>query len=144
MADGPADAPCILVIREAALAANSMGNFKFNFPNATGIYLHDTPMKTYFNDTDRALSNGCIRLEDARRFAAWLYRGQGVPDIEAAETHDTLPEGVPVFVTYLTAQAIDGSLSYAADVYGFDGNRERVAEIDAAAERANADEAQSL
>ncbi|WP_343343251.1 L,D-transpeptidase family protein [Sphingomicrobium sp. XHP0239] len=136
--------PDALKVRQLPGGANSMGNFKFNFPNATGIYLHDTPMKTYFNETDRARSNGCIRLEDARRFASWLYKGQGVPDIDAAETHDTLPEGVPVFVTYMTAQAVDGSMSYAADVYGFDGNRERVAEIDAAAEQANRDEAANL
>ena len=136
--------PDVLKVRQLPGGANSMGNFKFNFPNATGIYLHDTPMKDYFNKDDRALSNGCIRLQDAKRFAEWLYMGQGIPDIDAPESHDTLPQGVPVFVTYMTAQAIDGSMSYAADVYGFDGNRERVAEIDAAADQANRDEAKNL
>ena len=136
--------PDALKVRQLPGGANSMGDFKFNFPNSTGIYLHDTPLKEYFGRDDRALSNGCIRLQDAERFAEWLYKGQGIPDIKAAETHDTLPEGVPVFVTYLTAQAVDGSMSYAADIYGFDGERERVAAIDAAAEKANADEAKNL
>ena len=135
--------PDALKVRQLPGGANSMGDFKFNFPNSTGIYLHDTPMKQYFAKDDRALSNGCIRLEDAHRFAAWLYGGT-VPDIKASEHHDQLPAGVPVFVTYLTANAVDGSMSYAADIYGFDGNRERVAAIDAATEMANKDEAKSL
>ena len=31
-----------------------------------------------------------------------------------------LAEGVPIFVTYLTARAEDGSLAFSSDVYGYD------------------------
>ncbi|MCJ7421819.1 L,D-transpeptidase family protein [Sphingomicrobium astaxanthinifaciens] len=133
--------PGNLKVRQLPGRYNSMGDFKFNFPNATGIYLHDTPMRDYFDKEVRTLSNGCIRLEDARRFAAWLYRGQGVPDLPGTETHDQLPAGVPVFVTYLTAEAIEGPLTIAHDVYGLDGTPQLTEQVAAATRQALADEA---
>ena len=133
--------PGNLKVRQRPGPSNSMGDFKFNFPNSTGIYLHDTPMKEYFNKDMRALSNGCIRLEDAERFAEWLYKGQGVPEIPGTETHDELPEGVAVFVTYLTAEAVEGALTIAHDVYGFDGQPQLTEQVAAAAAQAKADEA---
>ncbi|MCJ8190459.1 L,D-transpeptidase family protein [Sphingomicrobium aestuariivivum] len=133
--------PGNLKVRQLPGRYNSMGNYKFNFPNATGIYLHDTPMKDYFNKDVRTLSNGCIRLEDAARFAQWLYKGRPVPDIRGTETHDQLPEGVAVFVTYLTAEAIEGPLRIAHDVYGIDGEQQLAEQVAAATRLANADEA---
>ena len=45
---------------------------KFGLAAGTGIYLHDTPNKELFAKAERNLSNGCVRLEDAPRFARWL------------------------------------------------------------------------
>ena len=50
-----------------------MGNMKFEMPNDFGIYLHDTPQKELFAEDDRWISNGCVRLEDYRRFATWVF-----------------------------------------------------------------------
>ncbi|WP_265563917.1 L,D-transpeptidase family protein [Sphingomicrobium arenosum] len=136
--------PGNLKVRQRPGPTNSMGDFKFNFPNATGIYLHDTPMREYFGRDMRALSNGCIRLEDAERFAGWLYKGQGVPDIGGTEYHHQLPEGVAVFVTYLTAEAIDGALAFSHDVYGLDGEPQLVEQVAEATATALADEAASF
>ena len=54
---------------------NSMGDMKFMMPNDFGIYLHDVPdaSKAEFAKDNRWISNGCIRLEDADRFAKWLF-----------------------------------------------------------------------
>ena len=51
---------------------NSMGEMKFEMRNDYGIYLHDTPLKEKFAG-DRWISNGCVRLEDYRRFAGWVF-----------------------------------------------------------------------
>ncbi|WP_265570190.1 L,D-transpeptidase family protein [Sphingomicrobium nitratireducens] len=109
-----------LKVRQLPGGANSMGNMKFDFANSEGIYLHDTPMKEYFKRDVRALSNGCIRLEDAARFGRWLFQGQALPATGGREQHVLIPEPVPVYVTYLTANAIEGQLAYADDIYGLD------------------------
>ena len=55
---------------------NSMGRMKFMFPNAQGIWLHDTPEKEKIEEAARLQSNGCVRLEDAPRFERWLFYGR--------------------------------------------------------------------
>jgi murein L,D-transpeptidase YcbB/YkuD len=109
-------------LRQLPGPANSMGKMKFNFANSEGIYLHDTPQKEYFAKSNRALSNGCIRLEDAKRFGRWLLGRDAVAPSAQAEQHVALPKGVPVYVTYLTAQPQLGELALARDVYGRDAN----------------------
>ena len=64
--------PTVLV-RQLPGPWNSMGDMKFEMPNDYGIYMHDTPHKELFAEEDRHLSNGCIRLADYRRFAAWVF-----------------------------------------------------------------------
>jgi murein L,D-transpeptidase YcbB/YkuD len=107
-------------LRQLPGGANSMGRMKFNFANSEGIYLHDTPQKEYFKRSNRHLSNGCIRLEDAKRFADWLFGRPAAAPTAAAEQHVQLPQGIPVFVTYLTAQPQLGEVALASDVYGRD------------------------
>ena len=82
-----------------------MGIIKFMMPNKVGIYLHDTPDKTVFNKDARWISNGCVRLQDARRLATWLFGAMPKGDDPNVEKRVELPERVPVFVTYLTAAA---------------------------------------
>ena len=42
---------------------NSLGRIKLNFPNTEYVYLHDTPTKSAFNKRNRAVSHGCVRVE---------------------------------------------------------------------------------
>lgn len=108
-------------IRQLPGPTNSMGKMKFNFPNTEGIYLHDTPQPEHFAKSNRAISNGCIRLEDAQRLARWLFAGQPVPKVTVPEQHIPIPARVPVVVTYLTAQLdSSGKLAFQNDVYGRD------------------------
>ncbi|MFL6722452.1 MAG: L,D-transpeptidase family protein, partial [Sphingomonas sp.] len=58
-----------VIMRQKPGPANSMGRMKFMFPNKQGIWLHDTPEKEKIEDAGRLESNGCVRLEDAPRFA---------------------------------------------------------------------------
>ncbi|MBE7177007.1 MAG: L,D-transpeptidase family protein [Mucilaginibacter polytrichastri] len=43
---------------------NALGKFKFIFNNENSIYLHDTPNKLAFSKKNRAVSHGCVRVED--------------------------------------------------------------------------------
>ena len=108
-------------IRQKPQDDNSMGDLKFPFVNNLDIFLHDTPHKEYFARANRYLSNGCVRLEDARRFGRWLLNGSepAAPGTDA-EIQVQLPRGVPIYRTYVTAQAKDGKLSYLPDTYGWD------------------------
>jgi murein L,D-transpeptidase YcbB/YkuD len=107
-------------VRQKPSAANSMGDFKFSFDNPVGIYLHDTPQKELFNVQQRTLSNGCVRLEDARRFASWLLGRPAVSPTSDPEEHVRLAQGVPIFLTYLTVRSDGSRLAFTDDVYGID------------------------
>jgi murein L,D-transpeptidase YcbB/YkuD len=107
-----------------------MGHMKFGFANPYDIYLHDTPGKDLFAQDSRGLSHGCIRLEDARRLGRWLMQREPTTASSEPEQNITLPTPVPIYVTYLTAQASDGRLSFVDDIYGWDAqHRSQVAAL---------------
>jgi murein L,D-transpeptidase YcbB/YkuD len=108
-------------VRQKPSPANSMGNYKFSFANGLGIYLHDTPQKDLFNSAPRTISNGCVRLEDAARFASWLLGRPAYAPSRAPEQHVQLAQGVPIFLTYLTVRSDGARLTYTDDPYGLDG-----------------------
>jgi murein L,D-transpeptidase YcbB/YkuD len=99
---------------------NSMGILKFPFPNPQDIYLHDTPDHEKFRLANRNLSNGCVRVEDAKRLGTWLLGHEPVSPGSTPETRVQLPRPTPIFLTYITAQVTDGKLSYLPDIYGWD------------------------
>ena len=110
-------------VRQKPNAANSMGNYKFPFANGLGIYLHDTPNKVPFGDANRWISNGCVRLEDAPRFARWLHGRVPWSNSAAPEQHVRIEQGVPIFLTYLSVRSDGARLTYLDDPYGLDGGR---------------------
>jgi murein L,D-transpeptidase YcbB/YkuD len=98
-----------------------MGAVKFMFPNSLGIYLHDTPRKTLFAQETRLFSAGCVRVEDYRRLARWLWKGSDVrPAGDGADQKIDLPQPAPVYITYLTAAPVGGKVELRRDVYGRD------------------------
>lgn len=92
-------------VRQRPGPENSMGQMKFNLAYSNGIYLHDTPNKVLFAKRDRNLSNGCVRLEDAPRFARWLLGKDPPLDSTVPEQQLALPRPVPVTIAYLGASA---------------------------------------
>lgn len=107
---------------------NSLGRFKFMFPNPHNIYLHDTPARTLFSEADRAFSHGCVRVEKPAELADVLLSGQGwtPPRIQdaiatGAQTVVNLDKPIPVIISYITAfLGPDGLMHYRRDVYGRD------------------------
>jgi murein L,D-transpeptidase YcbB/YkuD len=109
-----------LKIRQDPGPLNSMGILKFPFPNPEDIYLHDTPDHAKFALANRNLSNGCVRVEDAKRLGRWVLGHDPVSPGSDAEIRVQLPQGIPIYTTYITAQVKDGKLSYLRDIYGWD------------------------
>ena len=99
---------------------NSMGILKFPFANPQDIYLHDTPDHAKFELANRNLSNGCVRVEDAKRLGRWLLGHDPVSPGSEPELRVQLPGPTPIYLTYITAQVKDGKISYLPDLYGWD------------------------
>ena len=108
-------------LRRLPSPANSMGMMKFMLPNYFGIYLHDSPEKDHFTKNELWISNGCVRVEDYKRFASWLFGGY-VPKGKdpKVEQEVDLPKPVPVYMTYLTVQPTATGVQFLPDPYGRD------------------------
>jgi murein L,D-transpeptidase YcbB/YkuD len=112
-----------VALRRLPSPANSMGMMKFMLPNYFGIYLHDSPEKEHFTKNELWISNGCVRLEDYKRVARFLFDGV-VPQGRnpKVEEHVNLPEPVPVYMTYLTVQPTADGVQFLEDHYGRDAH----------------------
>jgi len=92
-------------VRQLPGPGNFMGQVKFGFGNKDGIFLHDTPKKALFQEMDRRLSNGCVRLEDAARLARWMLGRDLAAGSANPEHYVALPQPVHVVITYLDPTA---------------------------------------
>jgi murein L,D-transpeptidase YcbB/YkuD len=110
-------------LRRLPSPANSMGMMKFMLPNYFGIYLHDSPEKEHFTKNELWISNGCVRLEDYKRLARFLFDGS-VPQGKdpKVEQHVDLPQPIPVYMTYLTVQPTAAGVQFYEDHYGRDAH----------------------
>lgn len=109
---------------------NPLGTVKFLFPNRFDVYLHDTNERDLFEKDVRAISSGCVRIEDPAAFANWLL-GPDRPDWSderrtkildsRRQTRLNMNAPVPVYLAYITAwQGDDGRPVFRDDIYGQD------------------------
>lgn len=108
---------------------NALGVVKFMFPNPWNIYLHDTPTKHLFDQSQRAYSHGCIRIGRPRDLAFELMKGS-YDDPQATfnralesgrETYLNLRPTIPVHLVYFTAFPDEsGQIRYYSDIYDRD------------------------
>ncbi len=114
-------------LRQKPGPGNGMGKVKFMFPNALGIYLHDTASKQLFSKPERLFSAGCVRVERPQDFGAWLFNGQMPQPSGTPEEQVNLPFPVPIYITYFTAKpSMEGGemrISYRDDIYSLDRTR---------------------
>jgi murein L,D-transpeptidase YcbB/YkuD len=92
---------------------NALGYVKFNLPNKWDIYLHDTPHREDFPKSDRALSSGCIRVQQPREMAEYIltelnnkrYPLERIDSVIVTHKtrYEVLKNKIPVHIVYLTA-----------------------------------------
>jgi murein L,D-transpeptidase YcbB/YkuD len=107
---------------------NPLGQLKFETPNKFDVYLHDTSTHTSFERVARALSHGCVRIENARGLAAYvLGDAKWNPDeiekaIALAETQKAeVARRLRVHILYFTSFVdADGTIEFRDDIYGRD------------------------
>jgi len=122
-------------LRQAPGPENALGLVKFIFPNHFNVYLHDTPTdKLFFKDV-RALSHGCIRIENPVAMAKYVMSdipGWDEPRIARAmngqkEQTVVLKRKIPVHIGYWTAWVDEnGEVIYTSDPYQIDPAHERL------------------
>jgi L,D-transpeptidase YcbB len=111
--------------------ANPLGIVKFRFPNPHDVYMHDTTQRNLFGQSYRAMSHGCIRVQNPIRFAEVLLgedRGWSPERVKQSmgQGDITLEKKIPVYMTYFTAMVDDaGRVSTYGDLYGHDGKISR-------------------
>jgi len=127
---------------------NALGRIRFNFPNKFLVYMHDTPDKHLFARDKRALSHGCMRVENPLMYGEKIL-SIAMPNAKysadklrsmygSSEVNINLPTPLPVHLTYQTAFVDDaGKLQIREDIYNLDsrylaivrGNERKVADI---------------
>ena len=116
-------------------AGNALGAMKFMFPNDHSIYLHDTPQQWAFRRSVRAVSHGCVRIQEPLHFARYLLEGTpkwDVPRIQrtiwsgARSKPVFLHQRTPLYIDYYTAW-VDGhgTLQFRNDIYRKDATLAR-------------------
>ncbi len=114
-------------VRQPPGDSNALGRIKFMFPNRFSVYLHDTNSRGLFARDERALSHGCVRVDQPFKLAeVVLGRDRGWSEARIArmvggdERTIMLPNPMPVHVNYFTAFVDDGGeLRLRDDVYGY-------------------------
>lgn len=124
-----------LAFRQKPGATNALGHVKFLMPNPYDVYLHDTPADSLFARQGRALSHGCVRLDQPEALAKYLLHDDKDwtdAKIRAAmqqenEKHVALQSPLPVYIVYFTAwPRADGGVDTWPDVYGYDAKQRAI------------------
>lgn len=116
---------------------NALGIYKFNFSNPYSVYLHDTNQRYLFKNTARALSHGCVRVEQWEKLAFYIATNDSLnqaPGVLPAYTIDSIKtwlaskerrrivvkNRIPLFIRYFTCEGKDGKVIFYDDIYGED------------------------
>lgn len=123
-----------LIVRQPPGPRNALGYVKFLFPNRHAVYLHDTPGRHKFRYSRRALSHGCVRVQDPFKLAGLVLSGQsGWSEkrlrrmIGGKERTIRLKNKLPIHIVYFTASIDEnGELLLRKDLYGHSRRLQRL------------------
>ena len=125
-----------LRLRQRPGPNNALGLVKFVFPNEEAVYLHGTPAQGLFRRPRRDFSHGCVRVEDPAALAEWVLGGEpewtrerilaAMSDAKNVSRLVRLGRPIDVVLFYTTAMVADeGTIHFAADIYGHDTRLDR-------------------
>ncbi|MEI7801706.1 MAG: L,D-transpeptidase family protein [Bacteroidota bacterium] len=116
------------ILRQREGLDNSLGVVKFMFPNPYGIYLHETDARNLFKKDFRALSHGCVRVEQAVKLAYELAKQDSIKyptdsikhwlDFKIKKQVD-LKQHVPLYIRYNLCEVKNGKLIFYEDIYDY-------------------------
>lgn len=116
---------------------NALGVLKFNFDNPYAVYLHDTNQRYLFKNTSRALSHGCVRVQEWEKLAFYIARNDSL-NLKSGDTlrYNTdsirnwltekkyrrvdVKNELPLFISYFSCEGKDGKIKFYEDIYGED------------------------
>ncbi len=112
---------------------NALGILKFNFPNKYSVYLHDTNQRYLFKNEKRALSHGCVRVQEWQKLTYYISAldsanyefdtNRVISDsikvwLERKEKHVIrVKSKLPVYFRYFTAAGRNGKVVFFEDIY---------------------------
>ena len=88
--------------------------------------MHDTPNRSLFDQTERALSHGCIRVENPDKLVELFLKNDQTTEIlpqvlEAMEKYKRkrvhLKKPIPIMIAYFTMEVKNGALQTYKDLY---------------------------
>lgn len=121
--------PGNITLRQDAGDDAALGHVVIRFPNDYAVYLHDTPHRELFYNSQRAFSSGCIRVERPLELVEWLMndpekwnRAAIDEAIAAGKTRNVdLAKPVPVLLAYWTIDLFEtGDIGFKPDIYDRD------------------------
>ena len=116
---------------------NALGVIKFNFNNPFDVYLHDTNQRYLFKNSMRALSHGCVRVQDWEKLAFYIARNDSLklsPKDTLRYNTDSITNWIakkqkhrvevknriPLFIRYFGCEGVNGSIRFYDDIYDED------------------------
>lgn len=113
---------------------NALGIFKFNFSNPYSVYLHDTNQRYLFANSNRALSHGCVRVQNWEALAFYIAKNDSLAATKGhriSYNEDSIKtwiankdrksimvkERLPLFIEYFTCEATKGQIVFYKDIY---------------------------
>ncbi len=116
-----------ITIRQPPGERNALGFIKFMFPNDHAVYLHDTPSRGLFSNSERAFSHGCIRVQEPFKLAEIILNNEhGMTESRlrsmagGSERYFNMQTKLPVHLVYFTSFVDSyGQLQSRPDIYGF-------------------------
>lgn len=116
------------IFKQDAGKDNALGLIKFNLQNNEDIYMQDTPHQELFKKYSRALSSGCIRLEQPGKLASWLLNMDKDAVKEKIDTGETKVQSLKslaaVHITYIPVwideELGDGRVLWGDDPYNLE------------------------
>ncbi len=102
---------------------NALGQLKFILPNPWKIYLHDTPSKSLFNQSQRNFSSGCIRVENPLALAGFSLSRNRIqqPLLDLISSNERfsakLEQPLSVYAIYATVWLNGNEVMFSPDSY---------------------------
>lgn len=125
------------IVRQGSGDNNALGVIKFNFDNPYQVYLHDTNQRNLFRNAFRAMSHGCVRVQEWEKLSQFILQYDSLK----MKTTDTLrynfdsvktwiaekqkhrvfiKNRLPLYIRYMTCEARDGNVVFYDDIYNDD------------------------